>query len=119
MKYRLVVLLSLTILSLLDGCVYFPSLNLGDAPDPMPPRMVLNENKIPTWDRPSAFGPVPKELKAKGDEVCKSSGAKEAIGYHPGALDLDGQPFQGGNYFCYGTAEHCADQNDKRDYCYR
>ncbi|CAK0745049.1 hypothetical protein CCP3SC15_1350005 [Gammaproteobacteria bacterium] len=116
MKHRLAVVFSLTILSLLYGCISIS--NPGDKPDPVPPRLVLNENKVPTWDRPNAFGAVPDELKAKGDEVCKSAGAKEATGYHANALNLNGKPFQGGGFFCSGIVERCTDQNDKRDYCH-
>lgn len=116
MKYRLSGLFPLVVSSLLYGCTLF-STGPGDKPDEIPPKIMLNQNNTPVWDRPRAFGPVPEELKAKGDEICKRDGAKEAIGYHPRAINLDGQPFEGGGFLCGSEVDRCDDEKDKRDYC--
>lgn len=54
------------------------------------------------WDRPSAFGPVPKELQAAGDATCQKALYRKAIGYHPSAVGFDGKPIVGGGFFCGG-----------------
>ena len=116
MKYRSSGLFTLVISSLLYGCASFTT-GPGDKPAEIPPKIVIGENNTPIWDRPEAFGPVPEELKATGDKICKNDGAREAIGYHPRAIHLNGQPFKGGGYLCGGAVDRCNDENDKRDYC--
>lgn len=89
-----------------SGCTM---MTVGNAPDSNPPKLLksdndrgLNQGKIDDirWDRPGAFGPVPANLQAKGDAGCQAGGFNRAIGYHPGALNLDGKPIAGGGYFC-------------------
>lgn len=54
-----------------------------------------------TWDRPTAFGPVPPALRAIGDLSCMlASQETRAIGYHPRAKGVDGAVLAGGGYFC-------------------
>lgn len=54
------------------------------------------------WDRPSAFGPVPKALQAVGNAVCQKARYRQALGYHPNAIGYDGKTIAGGGYFCGG-----------------
>jgi len=75
----------------------------GDKADAVPPRLVIDSNKVAAWDRPNAFGPVPAELQATGNNTCQQIGAEKATGYHPGALDAEGKPVAGGGYFCVGV----------------
>jgi hypothetical protein len=70
----------------------------GDRPDPVPPKLVITDDNIKTWDRPGAFGPVPFELKAIGDDVCGPD--MKAVGYHPDARDEYGNKFEAGGYLC-------------------
>lgn len=81
------------------GCATGPG---GQAAD-TPPRLVAQNNTV-VWDNPAAFGPVPEELAAAGQAVCGTLDTPEvqhkAIGYHPGAIGADGQPFPNGGYFC-------------------
>lgn len=54
------------------------------------------------WDKPSAFGPVPSNLQVIGNALCQQALYQRAIGYHPTAKDLTGQPLIGGGYLCVG-----------------
>lgn len=79
-------------------------MNVGDKPDDIPPRLVRNGDGRIGWDRPSAFGPVPAAVAAKGAAVCSSLDSAgvhyRALGYHPQALDLQGKPFADGGFYC-------------------
>lgn len=99
--------LSAAALALLAGCASAP--RMGAQPSDTPPRLVLTEKKDPStgkllldWDRPGAFGAVNGTLKALGDGACMSARVDlEALGYHPKALDENGQPMNGGGFYCY------------------
>ena len=52
------------------------------------------------WDRPSAFGPVPDNMQAKGKSVCQSIKYNKPIGYHPRAMDYAGNPIPDGGFYC-------------------
>jgi hypothetical protein len=72
----------------------------GDQPAATAPRLVM-VNGILGWDRPSAFGLVPKALKSNGQQVCARAGSNlEAIAYHPTARDLQNNLIEGGGFFC-------------------
>lgn len=95
---------SLLATALLSACASTP----GSAPGSVPPQLVRDQSsgKL-AWSDPGAFGPVPASLQKKGDAVCRTrvpgetnGDHKHAIGYHPSALDLNGNPFPGGGYFC-------------------
>lgn len=116
MKLGLIGLFPFVISSLLYGCAAF-TVGPGDKPAEIPPKIEIGENNTPVWDRPEAFGPVPEELKDRGDKKCKDDGAREAIGYHPRAINLNGQPFEGGGFLCAGAVDRCDDEKDIRDYC--
>ena len=101
--------LSIGATSLLLGCA------VGSAPDEKnPPQLVdtalrkgwdgSNLENV-AWDRPSAFGPVPANLQAKGDEICKKGKWERAVGYHPKALDLEGKPIPDGGFYCSDQKE--------------
>ncbi len=108
-----VTLLGCVVMLAVSGCT---TMTVGNAPDSNPPKLLksdndsgLNQGKIDDirWDRPSAFGPVPANLQAQGDAACKyidfyrkKFDFTRAIGYHPGALNLDGKPIAGGGYLC-------------------
>lgn len=76
-----------------------PGKKAGD----VPPRLAMKEG-FRIWDNPSAFGPVPQELMEVGRKVCATMNmgkdVYEPAGYHPRALDQDGNEFQGGGYYC-------------------
>ncbi|MBK5913636.1 hypothetical protein [Rhodocyclus purpureus] len=84
------------------------TVTVGSEPGATPPQLVSAKNadgqQVIAWDNPSAFGPVPAALAAKGQAVCGSLDTEkmkfEAIGYHPHAKDVNGKPFDGGGYFC-------------------
>ena len=110
------VVVALFIGASLVACSITPS---GE-PDNTPPRMVSyatnpNDNREVNvrawnnelmremgWDRPQAFGAVPENLQATGDSICQQALYQRAIGYHPLAQDMDGQPIPGGGYLCGG-----------------
>jgi len=79
-------------------------MSVGDKPGDIPPRLVRNDDGRIGWDRPSAFGPVPTVVAAKGAAVCATldngSLHYKAMGYHPRALDLQGKPFADGGFYC-------------------
>jgi hypothetical protein len=55
----------------------------------------------PALTRPTAFGRVPDDAKARGDRTCAATNKTlEAIGYHPRALGESGAVIQGGGFFC-------------------
>ena len=71
----------------------------GKKADPVPPKLqsaILSDEML--WDRPEAFGPVPKKQQALGKKVCGPG--KKAIGYHPKAQDKDGKKFPKGGFLC-------------------
>ncbi|NJD24305.1 MAG: hypothetical protein FIB06_02760 [Betaproteobacteria bacterium] len=60
------------------------------------------------WWNPGAFGQVPDDLKAAGQEFCGCMDTETvkytAIGYHPYAMGPDSYPMKGGGYLCAQTA---------------
>lgn len=90
----------------LPACTNLPFQMIGSKPGDTPPQLVTKptDQKILAWDNPSAFGPVPDELAAKGEAVCASLDHDDlhfkAIGYHPLAKDRDGHTLPQGGYFC-------------------
>lgn len=96
---RTVSVLAATIV-LLSGCAY-PS--PGRVAADIPPQLVQREG-LTTWDKPGAFGPVPAEQAERGSATCASLNSDkltfEARGFHPRAMNLQGQPFPAGGFFC-------------------
>lgn len=88
----------------MPGGGYFCALKShGDQPAAIAPRLVI-VNGILGWDRPSAFGLVPKALRANGQQICARAGSNlEAIAYHPTARDLQNNLIEGGGFFCAPT----------------
>lgn len=89
----------------LSACSISPK--MGEAPADQPPQLVAGTERdasgrvIYQWDRPSAFGKLDGERKVLGDAACLMGRPDlEALGYHPKAKDEQGQPIQGGGYFC-------------------
>jgi hypothetical protein len=75
---------------------------MGANPDPIPPQLVRDATGRVVWDRPSAFGPVPKAFQLAGNKTCATGGNDLiAIGYHPDAKNLSGQRFEGGGFYCF------------------
>lgn len=82
------------------GGYYCEKKQNGDKPHAQPPRIARKEG-IAGWDRPSAFGAVPKALIETGNKSCRAVGSSlEAIGFHPEAQDEQGRPVNGGGYLC-------------------
>jgi hypothetical protein len=98
-------LASLVAVGVLAACVPATPM-MGSKPGDVPPRVIVdpNNDKAKIWNNPGAFGPVPAELAATGQQVCSRMDTKDtqfkAIGYHPAAQDEQGKPFKGGGYFC-------------------
>ena len=72
---------------------------LGKKPDKIPPKLqspFFSDEMI--WDRPEAFGPVPKKMKKLGKQVCGKD--KIPVGYHPKAQDKEGKTFPKGGFLC-------------------
>lgn len=62
-----------------------------------PPPQVVRQGDTLGWDRPGAFGPVPAELRERGNRECAARPPlSRALAYHPAPLDQQGQPMQGG-----------------------
>ncbi len=94
----------LVLSSVLLACVTNPM--VGSAPGDTLPRIV-NDTTDPQkriWDTPSAFGPVPANLAAKGQATCDALNTQDtkykAIGYHPKAQNAKGQTMAEGGYYC-------------------
>ena len=77
----------------------------GDEPGKVPPRLERTGEDGLRWDNPAAFGPVPADLQAKGNGICREVGFARATGYHPQARELDGSIIKGGGYFCVGEVK--------------
>ena len=85
----------------LGGCAA-PSFN-GAPGSPAPAH--VKSGKGLTWANASSFGAVPESEASRGNEACRSAFESTgkiyaAIGYHPEALDANGQPFVRGGFFC-------------------
>jgi hypothetical protein len=67
------------------------------------PRLIMRDG-FKVWDNPGAFGPVPADLLATGEQVCATMDTPDLkhvpTGYHAKALDADGVEFMGGGYYC-------------------
>lgn len=94
----------LVLSSVLLACVTYPT--VGSAPSETPPRLVNDpaDAKKRVWNNPSAFGPVPANLAAKGQATCDALNTQDtkykAIGYHPRAQNYQGQAMTEGGYYC-------------------
>lgn len=68
--------------------------------DSSPPKVVLI-NGQPGWDRPSAFGAVPEDKLAAGNEACgKQSAKSKPLGFHPRPIDINGAVMEQGGFLC-------------------
>jgi hypothetical protein len=97
-KNKHLIVVSALVSVLVSACVTI--VGPGSRPADTPPQIVTDAERHNVWDNPGAFGPVPANLQAKGDSICRSGGLKRAIGYHPQAKRLDGRPFDGGGFLC-------------------
>ena len=83
---------------------FFPDTPLSEAqainstPSSTPPRLAIK--KTTAWNNPGAFGSVPVHLQNKGNSICQRGGFSVATGYHPEALDENGQLMPDGGYLC-------------------
>lgn len=94
-------LVSCTAIALLSGCALMAPAGPSGEPSQTPPRIVFSKDSK-LWDNPALFGAVPPELQSIGDAYCQDSGFERAAGYHPKALDENGDLFDGGGYYCVG-----------------
>jgi hypothetical protein len=78
----------------------------GESASANPPRLVSGAGGFSTtsnmsWDRPDAFGPVPADMRAKGQTACDRLGSGWVpTGYHPMAQLADGSTSPTGGYWC-------------------
>lgn len=90
-----------TMFGALAGCAVNPG--PGSKQGDTPPQLVKGE-KENHWDNPAAFGPVPAELAALGQEVCtkidKDGKKYKPTGYHAKARGFDGKPYEKGAFYC-------------------
>ena len=82
----------------IEGGAYFcarPLLAAAQLPQ------VVRQGDSQGWNRPGAFGPIPAELRERGDRECAARPPlTRVLGYHPAPLDLQGQPMKGGGFLC-------------------
>lgn len=97
-------IVALALLSQIVGCA---TAIVGSTESSAPPRLVPAKDRgvlgetLLTWDRPFAFGPVSEDRRAAGDTACLMARVDlEALGYHSGALDENGNPMVGGGFYC-------------------
>lgn len=82
------------------GGFYCQLLNLAGAYSSVAPRLTRVDGSL-VWDRPGSFGAVPSALLEKGKSQCLQQGSSmKLLGYHPKALDLQGQQIVGGGFLC-------------------
>jgi hypothetical protein len=80
----------------------------GETASATPPRLVSGARGVSTggesiaWDRADAFGPVPVDLRARGQAACDrlEGGGWTPTGYHPMAQYADGSTSPTGGYYC-------------------
>jgi hypothetical protein len=71
-----------------------------------PPHMIKCGEHGTCWNSGKNFRPVPPQLQAKGDRVCRTDKKytkhtwPRAIGWHPDAKDLHGNKIPGGGFNC-------------------
>lgn len=99
-KYTIITGIAVT--AILSGCSGMMTKQGVSAP----PRLVLSDSdderhpqKV-AWQHTERFGPVPKELQAKGNQFCMRANFERAIGYHPKALGVQGKVIPGGGFYC-------------------
>ena len=64
------------------------------------PKLVERNGQL-GWDRPSAFGAIPESKLTQATLACQQQNPKtKPLGYHPGALDANGNPMPSGGYLC-------------------
>ena len=81
------------------GGAYFCQVALT-ADSPNPPQIVVRDG-VPVWSDPGAFSAVPDKEIDRGIRECARQNAKlRPLGYHPEALDIQGQPISGGGFLC-------------------
>lgn len=85
------------------GCSTIPeTTDMSNAPGKVAPRLVKN---LITWDNPKLFGLIPEEAQEEGDKTCRQKGFPKAIGYHPKAINENGEAFKDGAFYCARSAE--------------
>lgn len=102
---KLAKLKSLASLSLLTACSMVlndPSVVSANPDLKNPPKLTQsNYQSLLSWDRPTAFGPVPRNLQSQGDLVCSILSQRlKAVGYNLNALDENNKTIPGGGYLC-------------------
>lgn len=84
----------------MPGGGYFCQLAVLGALDSNPPRIVMKDGQL-GWDRPGAFGAVPANMVERARQECARQNANmKPLGFHPGAMDLKGQPLPEGGFLC-------------------
>lgn len=68
------------------------------------PRIVKDKHDIPRWTNIGSFGPIKAGDDEHAQSVCVSLNNEKftfrAEGYHSTAIDLNGDQFAGGGYYC-------------------
>jgi hypothetical protein len=82
------------------GGFYCQLSNLAGVYSSEAPRLIRLDGQL-VWDKPGSFGAVPANMIEKGKIQCSQQGSPmKLLGYHPGALNLDGQQIVGGGFLC-------------------
>ena len=89
------------------GCSTTPEATvMNSEPGNVAPRLVKD---LITWDNPKLFGMVPEEVREEGDNICRQQGFPKAVGYHPKAINEEGEAFENGAFYCARTAATTTD----------
>lgn len=68
------------------------------------PRIVRDKHDIPTWINIGSFGPIKPGDAEKAQSVCATLNDEKytfrAEGFHSDAIDLNGNKFPAGGYYC-------------------
>jgi hypothetical protein len=95
---------SCTAIAFLSGCAAMAPAGPSGEPSRTPPQIVFGKDSK-LWDNPALFGDAPPNLQTIGDARCQDAEFGRATGYHPKALDENGDRFQGGGFYCFGRKE--------------
>jgi len=80
-----------------------PLVGPSDVSSDTPPKLVMQTidgNEVAFWDDISRFGPVPKSKMAAAEEIRASIGASGPRGSQLMAMEINGNPLEGGGYLC-------------------
>ena len=96
------IVLTAVAVATLSGCASTPHPGLVEG-TPVP-RIVKGKHEVPMWTNIPSFGRIKAGDEAHAQTVCATLDDQKHVyraeGYHTQALNVDGEKFAGGGYYC-------------------